>query len=316
MIQFSQFNGSDKMVKIVDNLKDANAVTHSGTFHADDIFSTVLLEYIFDDLYIFRTYEITAKNDSRIYYDIGGGKFDHHHNHNNKMRNEFIPYASFGLLWEEYAKTFLEKIGCNNIEYVSKYVIDNLITCIDAVDNGVFYNCDMYNILDVSKIISLFNPRYDEEIDSDTKFIEACNFAKIIFDNIVNNGISMAKSKSIVENKIRTVKNHMIILDEYVPFKEHILNSKLPEANNIYFVIYKSSRKGYMIATLPKNIDDNELRMKFPEKWAGLREKNFSDVCNIDNVIFCHKNLFVAAAHTLDSAIKIVEETIRINNKL
>ena len=177
------------MIKIVDKLEHANVVTHSGKFHADDIFSTILLEKILGDVYVYRTYEIEEEDNGKIYYDIGGGKFDHHHIHNNEMRNSKIPYASLGLLWKYYGKDYLKKYKNIDIEYVFNYIDDKLILGIDACDNGVFYKWDMYDILDISKIISHFNPRYDEDISCDEKFINACDFSRVIFDNIINKAI-------------------------------------------------------------------------------------------------------------------------------
>ena len=33
-------------VRVTENLKDANCITHSGTFHADEIFATLILSKI------------------------------------------------------------------------------------------------------------------------------------------------------------------------------------------------------------------------------------------------------------------------------
>ena len=297
------------MIKIVDELY-ANAVTHSGKFHADDIFSTVLLEYVLGDVYIYRTYETKEKDDGKIYYDIGGGKFDHHHIQNNKKRDENILYASFGLLWMEYGKDIIKKYYNKDINYIFNYIDNILVKGIDAIDNGVFYDFKLYNILDISSIISLFNPFYDEVIDNDIKFIEACSIAKIIFDRILKKAICMAKSKNIIDKKIEESHDHMLILDEYIPYKEHILSSKNKKASDIYFVIYKSNRKGYMINTLPKSIDDNTLRKKLKKEWAGLRGSQFSLVSGITDGIFCHKNLFVCATLSKKSAIEIVHKAL------
>lgn len=299
------------MIKIVDKINDANAVTHSGKFHADDIFSTVLLEYVLENLKVFRTYEIDEKDDKKIYYDIGGGKFDHHRICNNEMRDNNIPYASFGLLWKNYGRQIIKKYCDNNIEYIFNYIDEKLVKGIDAIDNGIFYKFDMYNIFDISSIISLFNPLYDEDITSDQKFIETCNFAKIIFDRILRKAISISKCKNIVEEAITNSYDHMLILDEYVPYKEHILESNNPKAKDIYFVIFKSNREGYMISTLPKSFEDDTLRMKFRSEWAGLRGEEFSKVCGIEDVIFCHKNLFVASTYSLESAIKLAYKAIK-----
>ena len=185
------------------------------------------------------------------------------------------------------------------LKRIVAYIIDYLL--ITLVSTALVY-------------ITFINPRYDEVISSDEKFIQACNFATTIFDNIINKAISISRCKNIIEEKIKNSNNHVLILDEYMPYKEHILNSSLEKANDIYFVIYKSNREGYMISTLPKSNTSDTLRMEFPKNWAGLRGKEFERECKIKDVIFCHKNLFVAATYTLSSAIELVEKTLIIEN--
>ena len=46
------------MIEVVHRIEDANCITHSGTFHADDVFSSAFLEMCFGDLKIFRTNQI------------------------------------------------------------------------------------------------------------------------------------------------------------------------------------------------------------------------------------------------------------------
>ena len=68
------------MIEIKDNLDDARFVTHAGSFHADDIFATIFLEKVFQNIELYRTNEIISdmKIEEKIVYDIGLGKFDHH----------------------------------------------------------------------------------------------------------------------------------------------------------------------------------------------------------------------------------------------
>lgn len=41
-----------------------------------------------------------------IMYDIGGGCFDHHQK-DRRIRENRIPYAAFGLLWEKFGECLL-----------------------------------------------------------------------------------------------------------------------------------------------------------------------------------------------------------------
>ena len=46
------------MVKIVDSIEKANAVTHCGTMHADEIFATAFLDLYLGNNKLYRTTEI------------------------------------------------------------------------------------------------------------------------------------------------------------------------------------------------------------------------------------------------------------------
>ena len=75
------------------------ALTHSGKFHADDVFASALLRICYPGIEIRRTFEIPEGFDGLI-FDIGGGRFDHHQT-GAPVRPNGVPYAAFGLLWRE-----------------------------------------------------------------------------------------------------------------------------------------------------------------------------------------------------------------------
>ena len=57
--------------------KNAKAFTHSGKFHADDVFSYALLLYLKPAITITRGKKVPKDFDG-IVFDIGRGKYDHH----------------------------------------------------------------------------------------------------------------------------------------------------------------------------------------------------------------------------------------------
>lgn len=78
--------------------KDAKAFTHSGKFHADDVFSSALLLYLNPEITITRGSKVPEGYDG-IVFDIGRGEYDHHQK-DSRIRENGVPYAAFGLLWE------------------------------------------------------------------------------------------------------------------------------------------------------------------------------------------------------------------------
>ena len=101
-------------------------LTHSGIFHADDVFATAFIELINPDIKIIRSNSVPDDFDG-IVYDVGLGEFDHH-GRDNEARENGIPYAAFGKLWRKFAK---DVYG----EYVSKKIDRCLIESLDLSDN-------------------------------------------------------------------------------------------------------------------------------------------------------------------------------------
>ena len=68
------------MIKIVNSEEQANAITHSGTMHADEVFATAFLEDYLGNRKVYRTNNIdyTKVQENTLIYDVGRGKFDHH----------------------------------------------------------------------------------------------------------------------------------------------------------------------------------------------------------------------------------------------
>ena len=60
----------------------AKGFTHGGKFHADDVFSTALLQILRPDIQVTRGFVVPDDFDG-IVYDVGGGMFDHHSAHSS-----------------------------------------------------------------------------------------------------------------------------------------------------------------------------------------------------------------------------------------
>ena len=82
--------------------QNATAFTHSGKFHADDVFSAALLLYLNPEITIIRGNRVPEDFDG-IVFDIGRGRYDHHQK-DSRVRENSVPYAAFGLLWEELGR--------------------------------------------------------------------------------------------------------------------------------------------------------------------------------------------------------------------
>ena len=294
-----------KNLIITDDISKADLITHNGTFHADEVFSTVLLMNFIDkdDVFLCRTSDVAGA--SGIIYDVGLGEFDHHQIGGNGERENGIKFASFGLVWKKYGRKYLERFDCDVSECFSS-MDKKLVTMIDAIDNGQYSSDSTINIINVSSLIGLFNSSWDEVSNQDVYFVSAVNFASIIFDKVVKSVISKVKAKCLVEEAIDK-SNGIMILDNFMPYKDFIIESINPKAKDILFVVHPSNRGGYNVCTVPVAIGSFVSRKLFPSSWAGLRDKELQDVSGVSSIRFCHNARFICACETYEDALKIAE---------
>ena len=106
-------------------LKDASAFTHSGKFHADDVFSSALLLYLNPEITILRGNKVPEDFDG-IVFDIGRGRYDHHQK-DSRIRENGIPYAAFGLLWNSVPKSWGKSLLLSLTKLLSSHWIIMII---------------------------------------------------------------------------------------------------------------------------------------------------------------------------------------------
>ena len=311
-IELPNAKGNYVLVEIVDNEKDANYITHSGTFHADEIMATVFLLNKFGCLKLYRTNEVD--NKSAFIYDVGFGSYDHHQTSFNKVRENGIKYSSCGLVWDVFANDIADALNINDNDDFKLWVDKNLVMDIDRDDNGqaISTNVDIKQQT-IPNLISLFNPNWDDNKDENECFLKALEFANNIFNNLISNYVSKENAKSIVEEAIEHNTNGVIILDRYMPWKDIVITSKNSKAKDVLYAIFPSKRGGYNIVATPKECGSFEVKKTFPKAWAGLGKEELRKISGIKTINFCHNNLFICSCNEYDDAILIAK--IAINNQ-
>ncbi len=299
------------MIKIVNNEQHANCITHSGTMHADEVFSTAFLEMYLKDVRIYRTNYIdnSKVQENTIIYDVGRGKYDHHQPEAAKREND-ITYCSFGLLWKEYGKEFLKNYDIKYVDEVWNGIDKDLVEYIDADDNGQFPKIEApYKVKTLPGIIKLFNPSYDSGEDESEQFLAACEVAKAIFKEeiLYINGKVIAEEE--LKEELKDITNEKyVILDKFLPYEDTILGNE--KYNNLLFVAYPSNRGGYAIKVIPKSIEDKTARQSFPEEWAGLEGEALEKISGIEGLTFCHTARFIVSCKNIDSVYKVFNKII------
>jgi len=300
-------------LKITKNVAEANLITHSSTFHPDDVFATMFLAQFISDPVVCRVNEVPDNiRPEAIVYDIGYGQFDHH-GPNAKMRNAKIKYCSFGLLWAYYGKDYL-KTKTNYVSELWQAIDEKLIMQIDGIDNGLFPKIEAeYSLIDLDKVIDLFNKAWNEDIDNDENFMLAVAMAEKIFKRLLVKENAKIEASLNVAKYIPTVKEGILFLPIYMPYQEAIFASTDPLAETIRVVIFPSNRGGYNIKPRTKSKDTKELVCNFPSSWWGLHDAELQNVSHIPTASFIHASGFLACSENLEDAYKLAQIAIQNN---
>ena len=144
-------------------------------------------------------------------------------------------------------------------------------------------------------------------------YMNAISLDKMIFNNIMKRMVAKEQARKIVENKIEESKDGILILDDYMPWKDIVLTSSNEKAKEILYAIFPSKRGGYNVVATPTSPGSFEIKKPFPKNWAGLENEELQKISGVDTITFCHKNLFICACKTYEDAIKIAK--IAIQNK-
>jgi uncharacterized UPF0160 family protein len=283
------------------------AVTHDGRFHADEIFALAVLNLIFPDLEIVRSRDDNVIKKADIIVDVGHVYdpenliFDHHQRSFSIKRESGIPYASFGLVWKQYGESL-----CGSSQ-TANYIDSVIVRAIDADDNGIeIYETKIEGVgfHTLSDIIDSFVPRYVYDDDKvKIGFDRALNFATAY----MKRQIKLAKelfevALPNIRKAIKNAKDPRIL--KFDKFDKTWLNFIAHESEKTLFVIFPTHRKTWAIRSVPKRGQKFEYCKLLPAKWGG-RQKNFADISDVQDALYCHNGCFLAEANSLEGADKL-----------
>lgn len=265
------------------------ALTHAGRFHADDVFSSALLKLLHPDIRIYRVFKV-PENFVGLVFDIGGGKFDHHQQ-DAEVRENGVPYASFGLLWRAFGRQLMEQGDPSLAEEEAAKFDERFVQPLDEDDNKGTGSA-------IAGVIGMFNPSWDSEESPDVCFERAADFAKVILINRLNNIFSIQRAQTEVREALAQSEDHIVVLSRYAPWKAVL------EGTGTQFVVYPSQRGGYCAQNVPAAEDSDQKTYVFPEAWAGKSEEELPKISGIATLNFCHNGRFIISTSTEEDAIK------------
>ena len=273
---------------LIEQLKQTSACafTHGGKFHADDVFSSALLLYLNPEITIFRGSKV-PEDFSGIVFDIGRGEFDHHQK-DSRIRENGIPYAAFGLLWEALGADILGE------ELAAKFDED-FVQPLDNNDNPGEKN-------ELATLIGNFNPSWDARGGSDDAFFQAVRVAGMILENKFERYRGNERADKRVEELLQKhdPADRVLILPEFIPCQKALVET------DIAFVIFPSNRGGYCIQPQKREYSMN-YKCAFPEEWLGSEGEELVRETGLESAIFCHKGGFLMTVGKQEEAVRACE---------
>lgn len=292
------------IISTVKNVDEANAITNGGKFNLASVFSTAILAKVIDDLKVYRG-SIPYINPSQdvIIYDIGNGRYNPFPSKKDAIRENGIHYSSAGLIWRDFGPKIVKFTP--NPDWVWEFIDMNLIMDIDRSYMSTSSTC-------LSNLICTFNPNWNSSETSDEAFLKAVDFAEKILNNYLRYACSICKAERIVEEQIEKSENGILILEKEMPWKDTLLNSENPKAQNILFAIYPHpDTANFIFEEIPVSIDDVlTSRKSIPEDWKGITPPMLYKKIDVQDALYCPPLCKFGYATTRKGAIDAVKKII------
>ena len=309
--------------------------THSGSFHADDVFGVGILMGVFPSHTLIRTRKQELIDAADFAVDVGGswdaatGRFDHHQRGFEGARpahvvdGQSVPgigYASAGLLWtargsdyvKAWASTHGHSLSVQAVEEIVRSIDHSLVQYLDIVDTG---QGDVSpGIFGLSSLIAQLNTHWMEEKGMDakvkaqlqeTRFLEAIAITRKFLDHAISKKVAQICAVDTVRNAPRLLGGRVLHLQEGGMPWSRVVANEMPE---VMFVIYPDSDGDqYQVKTVPVEPGSFTARLDLPTSWAGLRDQELSAVTGVEDSVFCHLNLFIGGARSFNGALRLAE---------
>ena len=283
-------------------------VTHDQGFHADDVFAVATLELVFGSLSVERTRDEKAIMKADFVVDVGRvydeekNRFDHHQEGGAGVRENTIPFASFGLVWKAYGQKLC------GLKEVSEIVDRKLVCAIDAIDNGVNLTAPVFvNVSDysVSSVIGALNPTEFEAKEYDALFKKAVSIAKLILSREIAGAKALISLKEVFTKAVEeSVDKRFVLLQEEI--SRNIWQNFTSDFPELLFVIVPRGNT-FSLRAIRKNPLSFENRKDLPSSWAGKSNEDLESVTGVKGATFCHNKRFVATASNKEAIMKLLE---------
>lgn len=294
--------------------------THSGKFHADDVWAVAVLDLIFPGSELVRTRDPQVIEAADFAVDVGGvwdpdhGRFDHHQKGFQGARPSGVVYASAGLVWKTHGARCVsllaaQRTGCSLTPEQAREIacaIDaDLVQYLDMSDTGAAKNAP--GSYGLSAIVSGFNPGWLDEqaagsAAADALRLERFRRAMEVVVDIMGNGVAYRVGAMLAVQQVRQserLENGRVLFLENAALPwASIVRNEMPEV--LFVISHSLADQRYMIHTVPCSSETFDARKDLPASWAGLQGAGLAAATGVPDAVFCHNNLFIAACTSYD----------------
>jgi uncharacterized UPF0160 family protein len=311
--------------------------THSGSFHADDVFGVAVLATLFPDHELVRSRDPQQIARADFAVDVGGawdpaqGRFDHHqrgfdgarsHAGNDGVSVRAEGYASAGLVWREFGAAYVQQAAqgmgqapdAGTLARIAQDIDSSLVRYLDLVDTGAEMVAP--GVFGLSSQVALLNSTWIEEQPLDAagkaglqlqRFREAMAIVQKLLHRLVLRRIGQELAIDKVRGAERLLDGRVLFLAEGGMPWTGVVVKEMPEVLLVIYPESDESGQRYVVRTVPAAMGSFDARLDLPQAWAGLREAELAAVCGVPDALFCHTNLFIAVAQSFDGALRLAE---------
>lgn len=285
--------------------------THDGCFHADDVFAVVVLEEVIrragETSVVIRSRDPDIPADFLVdvgrEYDPERGRFDHHQEGGAGYRNTVggEPYAAFGVVWKHFGPSLCKGYKAANL------IDHRLVRHVDVADCGVS-TLPSYSI---SNAIKAFNPCWDDDPhDFDSKFKDACNYARVLLLREMERVVSGVRAeykvrKAVTKSRKHGIRPDIAFLPQFIPWKS-VMANEYPDVRVVVF----PDVSGEWIARCTTIKGSGRTHILFPSPWASLSGDELEAETGVPGSVFCHANRFMVVHKTKEGALALAEKAL------
>ncbi|CAH7372017.1 conserved hypothetical protein [Vibrio chagasii] len=284
-------------------------ITHSGSFHADELFATALIKrFVSKSVEVIRTRDeailTAATQDPNVWVvDVGRSynekrrNFDHHQASFSKTWPKTdIPYSSCGLVWSYLRKKgFIDKkLSPIALETIEK----KLIKPIDKHDNR-------YAAWPQSIIFKLAN-RNNNTIED---FLGALAIAEKHLEDTIYYAQQLELNLERVDTEtVKMIEDGMVaIVDDEI---HNIINPLVNKTSAKIIIMPKKADGTWSVRSVASD-KDNVLA---PEEWRGLSGSDLQLKSGLSGLVFVHKSGFLTISRNKKDAVSVARRMLEFSD--